>query len=142
MEESRTTDNRTESGISGVELAAGIGVMFAATMMIMGGIFQVFQGLAAIMSEELYTANPNFLPDIGVTTWGWLHLVLGVLTAIAGFYLFSGSPAAAGIAMVLAVVGALTNFAFVPYYPLWAVLLIAVDVFVIWAIPRSGVFGE
>ena len=136
------TDRERASEISGAELAAGIGVMFAATMMIMVGIFQVFQGLAAIMSEEFYTAAPDYLLDLDLSTWGWVHLVLGVLTAIAGFYLFSANRAAGIFAIVVAVVSALTNFAFIPYYPFWALLIIAFDVFVIWAIPRSGLFEE
>jgi hypothetical protein len=123
---------------SGSELAAGIGVMFAATMMIVGGIFQVFQGLAGIMSDEFFVTLPNYVVPVDTSTWGWLHLILGVLTAISGFYLFSGSRAAAVFATTLAVIGTVGNFAFIPYYPFWAILLIAVDIYVIWAIARSG----
>jgi uncharacterized membrane protein len=64
---------------SGSELAAGIGVMFAAVMMIMTGIFQVFQGLAAVMSDEFFVTVPNYVVTIDVTTWGWIHLIMGVL---------------------------------------------------------------
>jgi hypothetical protein len=125
--------------ISGSELAAGIGVMFAAVMMIVNGIFQVFQGLAAVMSDEFFVTLPNYVVTVDVTTWGWVHLVMGVLIAIAGFYLFSGSRAAAIFALVLAVISAIGNFAFIPYYPFWTLLLIAVDIYVIWAISRSGI---
>jgi hypothetical protein len=124
---------------SGSELAAGIGVMFAAVMMIMTGIFQVFQGLAAVMSDEFFVTVPNYVVTIDVTTWGWIHLIMGVLIAVGGFYLFSGSRAAAILALVLAVIGAIGNFAFIPYYPFWALLLIAVDVYILWAIARSGI---
>jgi hypothetical protein len=125
--------------ISGSELAAGIGVMFAAVMMIVNGIFQVFQGLAAVMSDEFFVGLPNYVVTVDVTTWGWVHLVMGVLIAIAGFYLFSGSRAAAIFALVLAVISAIGNFAFIPYYPFWTLLLIAVDIYIIWAISRSGI---
>jgi hypothetical protein len=125
--------------ISGSELAAGIGVMFAAVMMIVNGIFQVFQGLAAVMSDAFFVTLPNYVVTVDVTTWGWVHLVMGVLIAIAGFYLFSGSRAAAIFALVLAVISAIGNFAFIPYYPFWTLLLIAVDIFIIWAISRSGI---
>jgi hypothetical protein len=129
--------------IAGAELAAGIGVMFAAVMMIVNGIFQVFQGLAAVMSDEFFVSLPNYVVTVDVTTWGWVHLVMGVLIAIAGFYLFSGSRAAAIFALVLAVISAIGNFAFIPYYPFWTLLLIAVDIYVIWAISRSGILeGE
>jgi hypothetical protein len=113
--------------------------MFAAVMMIVNGIFQVFQGLAAVMSDEFFVSLPNYVVTVDVTTWGWVHLVMGVLIAIAGFYLFSGSRAAAIFALVLAVISAIGNFAFIPYYPFWTLLLIAVDIYVIWAISRSGI---
>ncbi|MGH8951797.1 MAG: DUF7144 family membrane protein [Acidimicrobiia bacterium] len=125
--------------VSGSELAAGLGVMFGATMMIVNGIFQIFQGLAAVVSGEFFVTLPNYILTVDVSTWGWIHLVLGVVAALAGFYLFSGSRVAAVVAIVLAVLSAITNFAFIPYYPIWSLLIIALDVFVIWAIARSGI---
>lgn len=128
--------------ISGSELAAGIGVMFAGTMMIVSGIFQVFEGLAAIVSDEFYVTLPNYFLTIDISTWGWVHLVLGALVAVAGFYLFTGSRVAGVVALVFAVLSALANFAFIPYYPIWAILIIAVNVFIIWAIASSSLFEE
>ena len=125
--------------ISGSELAAGIGVMFAATLMIVGGIMQVFQAISAIVNDEFFVTLPNYVVTLDVSTWGWIHLVFGILVVIAGMSLFSGSRAAAIFALVLAVLSAIANFGFIPYYPVWAVFIIAVDVFVIWAIARSGV---
>ena len=125
--------------VSGSELAAGIGVMFGATMMIVGGILQVFLGLAAVVSDEFFVTLRNYVLDVDTSTWGWVHLGLGGAAAITGFYLFSGSRAAGLLAIVLAGVSAITNFAFIPYYPIWSVLIIAFDVFVIWAIAQSGI---
>ena len=125
--------------ISGAELAAGIGVMFAATLMIVGGILQVFQGISAITNDELFVTLPNYVVTLDVSTWGWIHLVFGGLVILAGFSLFSGSRAAAIFALVLAVLSAIGNFGFIPYYPVWALFIIAVDIFIIWAIARSGV---
>jgi hypothetical protein len=115
------------------------GVVFAATMMLMTGIFQVFQGLAAILNEEFYIVAPNYVYELDVTTWGWIHLILGALVALAGFFLFSGSAAAGIVAITLALFSAISNFFFIPYYPLWSLLLIGLAVWVIWAIPRSGI---
>jgi len=125
--------------IGGSELAAGIGVMFAATLMIVGGIMQVFQAISAIANDEFFVTLPNYVVTLDVSTWGWIHLVFGILVVIAGMSLFSGSRVAAILALVLAVLSAIANFGFIPYYPLWAIFIIAVDVFVIWAIARSGV---
>ena len=68
--------------------------------------------------------------------------VLGALVAVAGFYLFTGSRVAGVVALVFAVLSALANFAFIPYYPIWAILIIAVNVFIIWAIASSSLFEE
>ena len=125
--------------ISGSQLAAGIGVMFAATLMIVGGIMQVFQAISAIANDEFFVTLPNYVVTLDVSTWGWIHLVFGILVVISGMSLFSGSRPAAIFALVLAVLSAIANFGFIPYYPLWAIFIIAVDVFVIWAIARSGV---
>ena len=125
--------------VSGSELAAGVGVMFAATMMIVGGIFQIFQGLAAVVNDEFFVSLPNYVITLDVSTWGWAHLIMGALIVIGGFYLFSGSRTAAIFALVLAVISAIGNFAFIPYYPFWTLLLIAVDIYIIWAIVRSGI---
>lgn len=127
------------SPISGSELAAGIGVFFAATMMIVGGIMQVFQGISAIANDEFFVTLPNYVVTVDVSTWGWIHVVFGILVVLAGMSLFSGSRGAAIFALLLAVLSAIANFGFIPYYPLWAILIIAVDVFIIWAITRSGV---
>ena len=95
------------TGYSGSELAAGIGVMFAATMMIVGGIFQIFQGLAAVVTDEFFVTLPDYVVRMDVSTWGWIHLVLGALIVIGGFFLFSGSRGAAVFALVLAVASAI-----------------------------------
>jgi hypothetical protein len=113
--------------------------MFAAVMMIVNGIFHVFQGLAGVMSDEFFVTLPNYVVTVDVTTWGWVHLVLGVLVGIGGFYLFSGSRPAAIFALVVVVISAIGNFAFIPYYPFWTLLVIAVDIYIIWAIARSGI---
>lgn len=118
------------------------GVIFAATMMIIVGVFQAFEGLAAIIDDEFYVVLPNYTFDLDTTAWGWVHLIIGVLIALAGFYLFTGSAIAGGVAIALAGVSAINNFFFIPYFPFWAVLIIAIDVFVIWAIARSGILSR
>lgn len=115
------------------------GVVFAATMMIMIGVFQAFQGLAAIINDEFFVTVNDYAFDIDLTAWGWIHLIAGVLVAIAGFALFSGSTAAGVAAIALAGLSAIANFFFIPYYPFWSLLIIALAIYVIWAITRSGI---
>ncbi len=68
-----------------------------------------------------------------------MHLLLGILVAVAGFFLFSGAVWARTVGVVLAVVSVVANFVWLPYYPpVWALVIIALDVFVIWALTVHG----
>ena len=118
------------------------GVVFAATVMVMVGAFQFFQGLAAVLEDQFFVTLPNYAFEVDVSTWGWVHLILGALVVLAGFGLFSGNAVAGGVAIMLAILSAIANFFVIPYYPFWALLIIAVDIFVIWAITRSGIFDS
>jgi hypothetical protein len=113
-------------------------ILFAAIMMIMVGVFQALQGLIAIFENEFYVATRNYLFQFDATTWGWIHLLVGLLVAFAGWGLLSGRTWARVVALTLAVISAITNFLFVPYYPFWALLLITLDIFVIWAVAAHG----
>ena len=113
-------------------------ILFAAIMMIMAGFFQLLAGLVAIFENEFYVATRNYLFQFDATTWGWIHLVLGVLVAFAGWGLLSGRTWARAVAITLALLSAIANFLFIPYYPFWSLLIITLYVFVIWAIAAHG----
>jgi hypothetical protein len=117
--------------------AAG-GVMFAAVMMLMIGLFQAIAGLVAIFNDEFFVVTDNYTFDLDVTAWGWLHLLIGVLLLVAGWALFSAKLWAGIVAMFLAVISAVSNFFFIPYYPFWSILMIALACWVIWALTRPG----
>jgi hypothetical protein len=113
-------------------------ILFAAIMMIMVGVFQALQGLIAIFENEFYVTTRNYIFQFDATTWGWIHLLVGLLVAFAGYGLLSGKTWARVVALTLAVLSATANFLFIPYYPFWALLLITLDIFVIWAIAAHG----
>lgn len=113
-------------------------ILFAAVMMFVGGGFQVIAGLAAIFENEFYTVTPNYVLEFDVTAWGWIHLLLGVIVVFAGYGLLSGQTWARVVGIVLASVSALVNFAFIPYYPFWSLAIIALDVFIIWALATQA----
>jgi hypothetical protein len=113
-------------------------ISFAVIMMIIVGIWQALQGLIAIFENEFYVATRNYLFEFDATAWGWIHLLIGLLVALAGWGLLSGRTWARAVAITLAVLSAIANFLFIPYYPIWSLLIIAVDVFVIWAIAAHG----
>ncbi|HSK16372.1 MAG TPA: hypothetical protein VK915_09395 [Gaiellaceae bacterium] len=112
------------------------GYLFAGTLMILVGIFQGFAGLAAIFEDQFYVVAPNYVYDLDVTAWGWIHLLLGIVLVLAGFSLFAGATWSRIVGIALAVLSAVANFLFIPYYPFWSLLMIALAVWVIWALTR------
>ncbi len=118
-------------------LAVGVTV-FAATLMIMIGFLHAMQGLVALFNDTFYVVREDWIFSFDVTTWGWVHLLLGVVIAFAGFYLFNGAVWARTVGVVVAALSAVANFMWLPYYPIWALVIIALDVFVIWALTVHG----
>ncbi|WUJ70193.1 hypothetical protein OG809_34500 [Kribbella soli] len=113
-------------------------VLFAGVMMVLAGGFQIFSGLVALFQNEFYVSTRNYLFQFDATAWGWIHLLFGVLVMVAGFAVMAGQTWARVVAIVLASLSALANFTFIPYYPFWALTIIAIDIFVIWALAVHG----
>jgi hypothetical protein len=117
------------------EVVAGWGTTFAGTMMMIVGFFQFFQGLVAVINgSQFFVTTPNYVFQFNVTTWGWIHLVLGAVIAVAGLFIFTGNIVARSLGMFLAGLQALANFMWLPYSPLWSIIIIAIDVFIIWSL--------
>jgi hypothetical protein len=112
--------------------------VFAAVMMIMIGAFEAISGLAAILENEFFAVTQNYVFEFDVTAWGWIHLIAGVLVVFAGFGLFSGAVWARTVGVIVALISGIINFVFLPYYPVWSVLIIALNVTVIWALTAHG----
>jgi len=114
------------------------GIAFAATIMVMIGVFQAIAGIVAIVDDTFYVVGKNYTFEMDTSAWGWIHLILGVLVGLSGFYLFARRAWAAIVALTLAMLSAIANFFFIPYYPWWAIIIIALNVWVIWALTRPG----
>ena len=112
--------------------------VFAAVMMLMVGVWQALAGLIAIFENEFYVTTRNYVFQLDATTWGWIHLVVGLIVAFAGWGLLSGQTWARVVGITVAAISATTNFLFIPYYPFWAILIITLDVIVIWALASHG----
>jgi hypothetical protein len=113
-------------------------ILFAALMMIMAGFFQGFAGLVALFNDTFYVATRKYVFQFDATTWGWIHLLGGILVALAGFGLLAGQTWARVVGITLAVLSAIVNFLWLPYYPFWALAVITLDIFVIWALAVHG----
>jgi len=111
--------------------------VFAAVMMIAAGIFQAFQGLVALANSEFYVVGRNYTFKFDVTAWGWIHLILGAAVAAVGACLYLGTSWARWTAILLVGISLLTNFMWLPHYPVWSLVIMALDVAVVWAIVSS-----
>ncbi len=112
--------------------------MFAGIMMMLLGILHIFWGLSAVLKDAFFAQAPNQLVNIDVSAWGWIHMILGVVVFVAGYSLFGGAVWARTVGVILASISAIGNFLTIPYYPVWALVMLAIDVFVIWALTTHG----
>jgi hypothetical protein len=119
--------------------AAAVGwALFAAIMLMIAGFFQIIAGIAAIAEDDFYVTTQKWVFEFDVTTWGWIHVVLGILLLCVGAGILTGNVLARTVGVIIAGISAIGNFAFMPYYPVWAILVIAIDVAIIWALTAHG----
>ncbi|MEU3647292.1 hypothetical protein AB0E59_28190 [Lentzea sp. NPDC034063] len=113
-------------------------IWFAGIMMIVMGAFNAIEGLVGLFRGEYYVANGEQVIVFDLTTWGWITLLLGVLVALSGAALLSGSAWARVVTVILAAVNAVAQLAFVSVHPVWSTIVITLCVVVIWAVVVHG----
>jgi hypothetical protein len=114
-------------------------VVFAAVIMMVNGTFNAIQGLSAIFRDDAYwVTRGGEVLTFNVTTWGWIHLILGILTIIIGYLLLQGSTFARVIGIALVCLNLIAQFAYLPLFPFWGVIGIAVSFFVLYALIVHG----
>ena len=113
-------------------------VFFAGLMMILSGIFQAIAGLTALLRPSWYVVTANHLLVFNYPAWGWIDLILGLVILLAGFSVLHGSTWARVVAVLLAIVSAVGALASISAYPIWSIVIIAVDVLVIYALTVYG----
>src|SRR6476646_3291003 len=113
--------------------ASGTSVV-AAILLLVVGLVSLLQGISAVAEDEVFVVGIEYVYKFDLTTWGWIHIVIGVLVIVAGLGLFTGAAWARIAAVVVASLSIVANFLWIPYYPLWAILIIALDIVVIWAV--------
>jgi hypothetical protein len=111
---------------------------FAAWMLILTGIFHAIDGISAIVKDQFFLPIGDYTFKFDVTTWGWIHLIGGIIVVLAGVGLFSGAVWARTVGVIVAAVSAIATFAYLPWYPIWAIIIITLDVIVIWALTAHG----
>jgi hypothetical protein len=114
-------------------------VVFAGTMLMLLGGFQFIQGLVALIRDNYYVVTRNgLLLELDYTAWGWIHLIIGVIAIVTGIGVLAGQTWARVVGIVIAVISALANLAFLSAYPVWSTIVIALDVLAIYALAVHG----
>ena len=112
--------------------------LFAAVMMWLTGLFQVFAGLVGIFTDEFYPDLPDYIFRFNDQTWGWIHLATGLVVFVAGAALLTAKLWARILAIVMASLSIVEAFAWAPTYPVWSIVIIGVGAAVIWALTVHG----
>ncbi|MEU6135145.1 hypothetical protein [Nocardioides sp. NPDC047086] len=112
------------------------GAIFAGTILTTVGIFQILSGIAAVAEDKLYVKGIDYVYQFDLTTWGWIHIVLGAIAIAVGIGLLLGQTWARISGIVIAVIGSISAFAFMPYYPFWSLAMLALYIFVIWSLAQ------
>ena len=131
---SASVPQQYETESSSRQAWAGGVAIFAGTLMLTLGLFQFFEGLSAVLNDNVYVSTRDYVYQFDLTTWGWIHLVLGVVAVAVGAAILAGQAWAMGVGIFIAALSAMSNFLFIPYYPVWAITILAVDIAVIWAL--------
>ena len=114
-------------------------VAFAGVMLIVLGAFQLVQGLVALFDDGFYAVRPDGLVvNVDYNTWGWIHTGIGVIGVLTGIGLLAGNMLARIVGVAVAALSALVNLAFIAAYPVWSMIMIAIDIIVIFAIVVHG----
>jgi hypothetical protein len=108
--------------------------LFAGIMMMITGLFNAMEGVVALAQNEVFAITPRYIFAIDLTTWGWIHIILGIVVVAAGVGVVTGQLWGRVVGIGIATLTMLANFAFIPYYPIWSLLIIALNIFVIWAL--------
>ncbi|MEV5978674.1 hypothetical protein [Streptomyces sp. NPDC052114] len=108
--------------------------MFAGVLMLVNGILGILEGIAGIAKDDVYERIGDYVYKFNLTTWGWIHLVLGILVAITGYGILKGAEWGRAAGVALAAIAIVAQFLWLPYTPVWALISIAIGVFVIWAL--------
>jgi hypothetical protein len=120
------------------------GILLAAALIFITGAFHAIIGLAAVGDKEFFKTNNldhyyyNWNPEF----WGWVNIIGGLALIVSAVFLFMRRDWAVYLAVALAGLNAIWTFFLVFFFPVWAIIVIALDVFVIWACLRDDVIDE
>ncbi|MFD3581899.1 hypothetical protein [Streptomyces sp. NPDC058683] len=135
-----TVPNKARQGHGGPDSGAMLSgaSSFAGIVMMLSGPLSILMGAAGIAHDTLFAAS-RYAYRFDVTAWGWIHLVIGVVLVVAGMGVLTDQGWGRGAGVAAAVISLITQFMFVPYYPLWAIPVMTLDLLILFALTRAHV---
>jgi hypothetical protein len=132
------TTTRTAGEARSYEEGRGYGlVLFASVILLVVGCFNLIYGIAAIANSHVFVANAHYV-FANQRTWGWITLIIGVVQLLAAGGMPAGNQAARWFAVAVLGLNALDMMFFIPAYPFWALMIIAVDVVALYGVCAYG----
>lgn len=113
-------------------------VYFAGILMLVQSLFQAMIGFVALARSDLFVVTSSNILFFNYDVWGWVHLVLALVLLTAGLSVINGGLWGRTIGVLLAIFALFTNLAFLPAYPVWAVIAIVFDVVILYALIVHG----
>ena len=114
-------------------------VLFAAVAMMISGVWNILEGIAALVHSGFVVVVRNYAFSMSATSWGWFHLILGAVVLAAGIGLLTDKMWARIVGVCVVAISMIVNFLYVPYLPVWSIMVIAIDMAILWALlgPRE-----
>jgi uncharacterized membrane protein len=129
-------NSRDDSDIPTEGLMDDVVSFFAGVVLLIAAGMAILQGLSAIANDDLY-AGSDYLYRFDTSVWGWVHVVIAVLLAVVAIGVLVHASWGQVSGIIVAALSSLANFAFLPYYPLWSLIVIAINLLIIGALCRQ-----
>ena len=117
-------------------------IAFAGVMLFILGSLNAFWGLAGILNDDVVIVGGHGSLIFDITTWGWIHLILGSAVALTGLGLMTGNAAARVAGIFLVALNAIAQIVWFPAAPLWAFLMIILDTVILYQLTMNWTADE
>ena len=112
-------------------------IVFASVLLVILGCFNLIYGIAAIANSHVFTANAHYVFG-DLRTWRWITLIIGVLQLLAAAGVVAGNQLARWFAVAVIGLSTIDQMFFIPAYPFWSLMIIAVDVVALYGLCAYG----
>ena len=129
-----TTSSSAGPAPSGGSHWAAGAVVFAAALLLINGVLGILQGASAVAKDKVYLVTARYVYQWDLTGWGWIQIVLGAIALVVGVALLADQSWARWAGVVICALSLVSQFLWLPYYPVWAIVVMAIDIFIIWGL--------